>query len=89
MDSILEARLEYEQMLLESNKEKYSLQLRYLNEYNFHALKKVTDSYNNEFLSKEDSLYKGFGNYPMKEQNGWKIRINETDEEICDHVFDD
>ncbi len=24
----------------------------------------------------------------MKEQNGWKIRINETDEEICDHVFD-
>ena len=47
-----------------------------------------TNSYNNEFLSKEDSLYRGFDNYPMKEQNGWKIRINET-EEICDHVFDD
>ena len=71
--------------------------------YGIHSYKKVmeirkkivdnepfdTDSYNNEFLSKEDSLYKGFGNYPIKEQNGWKIRINDTDEEICDHIFDD
>ena len=47
-----------------------------------------TDSYNNEFLSKDDSLHKGFDKYPIKEQYGWKIRINETDEEICDHVFD-
>lgn len=45
------------------------------------------DSNNNKFLSKEDSLYRGFGDYPIKEQNGWKIRINETDEEICDHLF--
>lgn len=71
--------------------------------YGIHSYKKVmeirkkivgnesfdTDSYNNEFLSKEESLYKGFGNYPIKEQNGWKIRINDTDEEICDHIFDD
>ena len=71
--------------------------------YGIHSYKKVmeirkkimdnepfdTDSYNKEFISKEDSLYRGFDKYPMKEQNGWKIRINETDEEICDHVFDD